>query len=111
MYIYGQGYEVKSANTNEKGVSYLNLNNEYDNKSAVIQVIDNQHEKYKIIVNKHESIDYTALKFNTFKITPQMETMILERSVYNQIENGYFNVKPDTVRTVKHHFLFLEIAL
>ena len=43
--------------------------------------------------NQDEAIDYSSFSFNKFKIDPSMKDAILERSIYNQIENAYFNVK------------------
>ena len=44
-------------------------------------------------------MDYDDLVFEKLKITPKMRNIILERSIYNQIENAYFGVKEEPLKT------------
>ncbi len=105
--IPGKEYGLKIATTNEEGIFYFNVDKEYIETNAFVQVLGNK-EQYRITLNKAISPDYTNLKFNKFKITPAMKDMIVERSVYNQIRNGYFSVKPDTLEPVKKIHPFYE---
>ena len=87
--------------TNEDGVFYFHLNSNYYGDDAIFQVVDEHPEKYIIELNNHQPINYKDLKFNQFKITSRMEDLIIERSINNQIQNGFFSVKPDTIKTIE----------
>lgn len=89
------------ARTNENGIFYFHLNVNYIGDDAIIQVVDEHPENYEIKLNEHQSINHNGLKFNQFKITSKMKNFILERSINNQIQNGYFSVKPDTIKTTE----------
>ncbi|MCH7785303.1 MAG: hypothetical protein IIB06_07800 [Bacteroidetes bacterium] len=108
--ISGKEFIFKISSTNNNGVFYFNLDKEYTNSSAIIQVIGSDKEKYKIEISEYPSVDYSTLEFNKFKINPGMKDIILERSIYNQIENGYFSVKPDSIiiKNVKLPFYYGE---
>ncbi|HSI70029.1 MAG TPA: hypothetical protein VK941_07340, partial [Gillisia sp.] len=54
-------------------------------------------------------VDHQELDFNKFYISPEMEEMIVQRSVYNQIENAYYGVKPDTLLTGEIRKPFYEM--
>ncbi|NQY06962.1 MAG: hypothetical protein HRT68_12440 [Flavobacteriaceae bacterium] len=99
--IPGEEYLLKVANTNEKGVFYFNLEKEYTGSNAIIQVLGDQKENYRVLLDEHQSVDYSNLTFNQFKISPRFEKLILDRSVQSQVENGYFSVKPDSINNVQ----------
>ncbi len=86
--------------TNENGVFYFHINADYNGDEAILQVLDENPENYNIEINEHQAIEHQGLNFNQFKITSDMKDLILERSINNQIQNGYFSVKPDTVKTM-----------
>jgi hypothetical protein len=99
MSIPGEDFILKVTNTNEDGRFYFNLNKEYSETNASIQVLSNTETAYDIVVDKNPTIDYSTLRFNKFELTQDMKDFILQRSIYNQVENGYFTVKPDTIRS------------
>jgi len=99
--IPGKEYLSKMASTNDSGIFFFNLDKEYINDNATIQVVNNKRENFKISMNHHESIDYGNLVFNDFKITPKMKDFILQQSINNQIENAYFSVKPHSIDTTQ----------
>lgn len=99
--IPGTEYVLKIANTDSNGTYYFNLNEHYSGTHAIIQVLGDDREKYKLLSDENSSeLDFSKLKFNSFHITREMRDMIQERSIYNQIENGYFGAKPDTIKSV-----------
>ena len=87
--------------TNEDAVFYFHLNYNYNGNDAILQVLDDNPEKYKIMLNEHQSVNPKNLNYNQFKITSKMKNLILERSIYNQIQNGFFSIKPDTIKTIE----------
>ncbi|MBQ4821039.1 hypothetical protein [Aquimarina sp. MMG016] len=94
--IPGKEYEVKIATTDKNGDFYFNLDKEYQEDNAYLQVLGYK-DRFKIELQEKTSLSYKSLLFNQFEITQEMEKMILDRSVYNQIRNGYFSLKPDTL--------------
>ena len=95
--ISGENFIFKTEATNNEGEFDLSINESYDNEKGIIQVLGEDREDYKIEISEMSSVDLSQLKFNSFKITSSMRDMIIERSIYNQIENGYYEIKPDTI--------------
>ncbi|MFK2820894.1 hypothetical protein U0L90_12260 [Flavobacteriaceae sp. LMIT009] len=91
--------EFDITNTNENGVFYFNLKTNYKGNEAIYQVLDKDPDKFNVDIDKHESFKYDDLKFNQFTLAKSMDEMIVSRSIHNQIQNGFFSVKPDTVKT------------
>ncbi len=91
--IQQHDFILKVSNTNQKGVFYFNLNEDYDNENAILQVLGRDNKDYKITLNEHASVDYNNLDFGTFKISSNYKSDLEQRSIYNQIENGYFDLK------------------
>lgn len=85
--------------TNDNGVFYFQLKDAYSKPEAMVQVLGADRENYTIVVKEHESIDYSVLEFKDFKLTNEYQDMIVERSIHNQVQNAYFNVKQDTLKT------------
>lgn len=98
--ILGKGFIFRVESTDENGVFDISVNKEYEPDNGIIQVLDSNREKYTVEVFETPSVNLDQLTFNSFKITSGMKEMILERSVNNQIENAYYSIKPDTIRTI-----------
>lgn len=107
--IPGEDYVVKVAGTNSRGEFFFNIDGEYSGETAVLEVIGTEKEHYQILLSEKAEVDYRALNFNKFYISPEMEEMIVERSVYNQIENAYYGVKPDTLMAGDSRRPFYEL--
>lgn len=97
--ISGKNFIFRVATTDKFGVFDISIPVGYDNEKAIIQVLGEERNKFQIELIESAAIDYSDLKFNSFTITPQMKEEIIKRSVYNQIENAYYSVKPDTITT------------
>ncbi|OGS72122.1 MAG: hypothetical protein A3F91_02940 [Flavobacteria bacterium RIFCSPLOWO2_12_FULL_35_11] len=98
--IQGKQSIFKIATTNDLGVFYFNVQEEYDNPYAIIQVVNNEKNNFNIRVDGHSSINYENLDFYSFKITPETKDYILKRSVYNQIDNVYSIIKPNIIKSI-----------
>lgn len=96
--IPGEDFALEVSMTNEEGKFHFNIMEEYSREDALIQIIGNNKEDYKITMDSDPPIDHTSLDFGKFHISPDMKEQILERSVYNQIENAYYSIRPDTVQ-------------
>ena len=98
--VPGQDYDIKVTTTDKEGNFCFNLDKKYAEDNGYIQVLGNENQ-YDITLQPANSLDYKDLKFDRFQITKAMKDMIVKRSVYNQIRNRYFSVKPDTLYPAK----------
>lgn len=87
------------AKTNEYGVFYFQLKDNYSSTKTLIQVLGKDRDNYSIEVKEHESIDYSVLKFKKFQLSDEYKDLIVERSIHNQVQNAYFSAKQDTLKT------------
>jgi len=64
----------------------------------IIQVLGEQPNTHELSIRERPGLNYDFLQFKKFRIEPFMQSAIIERSVRNQIENGYYSLKPDTIK-------------
>lgn len=96
--VPGDNFLLKITRTNEDGRFFFSLDGAWTGSKAIIQVIGEEKNSFDIHVDPKPEPDYSALDFREFHITREIEDLIVQRSIHNQIENGYFIVKPDTLR-------------
>ncbi|PVW13873.1 hypothetical protein [Marixanthomonas spongiae] len=101
--IPGDNFIFKISNVDTEGNFYFNIDRPYSNNTIALQVLNDFDNTFEIDVNKQVPISFEKLDFAHFYIIPQMKKLIVDRSVYNQIENAYYSVKPDTVKTIPPH--------
>lgn len=94
--VPGEDYFLRQANTDKNGVFYFNIDENFVGQDALIQVLEEENN-YEIQLDENSLPDISGLEFSDYGIDSRAEDWIKERSVYNQIENAYFNLKPDTV--------------
>ncbi len=95
--IPGKDYLFKMANTNDKGLFYFNLNENYTNEKAIFQVVDNNKEDFTITIDSNNYDNYDALVFKNIRISPDLKHNLEQRSIQNQIENAYYENKQDSI--------------
>jgi len=95
--IPGENFIFKTVTTDENGVFNISIKENHITETGIIQVLGEDREIFSVEITETPSVDLSQLKFNSFKITSSIKEMILERSIYNQIENGYYAIKPDTI--------------
>lgn len=96
--IPGKNYILKIAGANEDGKFFFNMDSDNLEEEAVLQVLGEDRENFEVKLQEPPVIDYSKLDFGDFRLTPTMKKMIIDRSVYNQVENAYFEAKPDTLK-------------
>lgn len=96
--IPGEDFQLKVIGTDSTGLFYVNLDKEYTQPLALFQVLDENASEYSIEIKEREPVDFSDISFEKFYLTSNMRESIVKRSVYNQIENTYYEAKPDTVR-------------
>ncbi len=91
----GKEFVLKFATTDQAGNFYTYLRKDYKLSQAVIQT--EGEEEYEIQVGSPKKLDVSDLTFTNFLLQKEWEAAIQKRSVYNQIENQYFSLKPDSL--------------
>ena len=98
--IPGKDFQLKSAITDDKGNFFTYINKEYDAPLLLAQVLDAKSEQFDIRLHKQAPIRLNMLDFASLRIDASSEKILLERSIYNQIENAYYSVKPDSILSI-----------
>lgn len=94
MSFTGKNYLLKISTTDNNGRFYFNIDTPYDNSYAILQQLSEDWENKAISFDQNH-VDYKGLQFKSFQLYPDMKEQIEERSIQNQIENAYVNVKLD----------------
>ncbi|WP_100613296.1 hypothetical protein [Confluentibacter citreus] len=95
--IPGKNYVFKNVKTDQFGKFKFNLYENYKTSDVLIQIVDEQKTNYKIILDDFNFIDYSNLDFTKIKINQNLEDWLVKQSIYNQVENAYYNSKKDSV--------------
>lgn len=103
--IPGENFFLRIVNTKENGHFLFNLSTP-SNSNAYLQILGDDKDEFGIEIDNAPSIDHSQLQFEDFFITREMENFIQRRSIYNQIENSYFEVKQDSVFPVSEELPF-----
>lgn len=98
--VPGTNFIFKVTKTDNSGKFQFELEPHIENNEGVFVLMNKNANNGKIELIQTESMDYSKLSFAQYGIAPSMKNAIEKRSVYNQIENGYFSIKQDTV-TIK----------
>lgn len=96
----GDNFQLLTANTNSEGQFTVYLKAPFEGSTAYFAVDD---EFYQDTIIEFENLaDWNADlgQFENIGLDETMSDAIRKRSVHNQIENGFFEAKPDTVLTV-----------
>ena len=96
--IPGQNFILKISRTTENGEFFFNVENYNLAEEVILQVLGEEKANFEIVIDPPPKIDTSDLQFGDFQLTPEIEDLILQESVYNQIENAYFTIKPDTLK-------------
>ncbi len=98
--IPGKDFQLKSAITDDQGMFYTYVNKAYEAPMILAQVSTDTDSIYETRFKVRSSLDYDELRFANALIRPEDKKKILQRSVHNQIENGYYSVKPDSILSI-----------
>jgi len=101
--IPGEDFVFKVARTNQEGVFYLNIENKYAQNQAVIEIMNSSKDSLKVVFEPVTNISMGALTFADFSISAIDKEVILQQSVFNQIENAYSSVRTDSSISYKQN--------
>ena len=99
--IPATNYLFKISSTRENGTFFFNVDESYTNEQALIQVIGDDRDAFRIEIDEFKSPDYSNLTFSDFVLDETMEAFILEQSVQNQIQNAYAENRIDSIRKIE----------
>lgn len=97
--IPGDYFSLKLSEADPRGNFYFILDEDDYGDEMFLQVMGENRNEYNIEVNQQSDFDFVNMEFEGFKINEEMRNLIVERSIYNQIENSYYSAKPDTLKT------------
>jgi len=95
--ITGDDFIFEIARTNEQGTFYFNLDRDYDTTKGIFQVLDQEGKGYDIRMDEETVPIPESLNFYEFSLNDELADEIRTRSIQNQIENAYVEVKADTL--------------
>jgi len=92
----GKEFLLKFATTDDEGNFYTYLRKDYKEKVAVVQLED-INQNAAIEIKSPKRLELSDLMFGSFYLDEDFKEAIKKRSVYNQIENQFFSIKPDSL--------------
>ena len=96
--IPGQDFTLRLSETDAEGNFKFILDKDYSGDEIFLEVLGDNRNNYNIEVNHKSYFNFNNLNFERFEINEGMKNLIVERSIYNQIENSYYSAKPDTLK-------------
>lgn len=94
----GPDFQVKKVRTDEEGKFYTYLTRPYRDRMGMAALVSPEGEDVQF--DWYTPYDFEGILpcFYHFELKPDMAEEIRQRSIHNQIENSYFEVKPDTLQ-------------
>lgn len=96
----GPDFQVKKVQTDEEGKFYTYLTRPYREQTGIAALVSPGVENVQFDWYTPYDFEGTIPCFYHFELQPDMGEEIRQRSIHNQIENSYFEVKPDTLEAV-----------
>ncbi|SHG27016.1 hypothetical protein [Flagellimonas flava] len=97
----GEDYLFNVATSDAQGRFRFVVDQEYDNVTAALQVLAEDSGSYEIRMDENKAA-YPGVQVVEFKLSKEMGALILEKSIQNQIENGFRAVKSDSIIPAQH---------
>lgn len=98
--IIGNPTIYKIFKTNTLGKFYFNLYENYTSSDVILQVIDSQNEKYKIVLDDSIPNFIQELSFSNIVLNATIKNWLIKKSINNQIENAFFQSKKDSILSI-----------
>ncbi|WP_166922845.1 hypothetical protein [Flavobacterium poyangense] len=98
--IPGKEYAFKLTQTNSSGKFNFVLDKNPNYANAVVQLVDNDKNDYKIEIDKNKGYNLSEPKTtDETYLNADYKNSIEQRSIANQIENAYYSLKKDSITT------------
>ncbi|MCL6273208.1 hypothetical protein M3P19_04265 [Muricauda sp. 2012CJ35-5] len=97
----GDNYLFNVATSDQNGRFRFLLDQEYDNVTAAFQVLADNWDDYEITMDEAQK-RFDNLNISELEVSESLGEFILQKSIENQIENGFRAVKSDSVLPAVH---------
>ncbi|MNQ22198.1 hypothetical protein D3C85_353350 [compost metagenome] len=94
--IVGKNNILKLTKTDDQGKFQFNLEKPNPNSNIIVQVIEDNKEDFKVVMDQPQDIDISNLNFPVFEFNFEFVNNVTERLVSTQIENAYYTKKKDS---------------
>lgn len=95
--IPGVDYVYKNVKTDTSGKFHFDIYENYDSTDAILQVVDNQRENFRIVLDSFSLNQNNDMLFSNLVINPNVKEWVIQQSIYNQIQNAYHYLKSDSL--------------
>ena len=95
--IVGDNGLVRISSSGANGIVYFNLDKTNRNSKVLFEVLGDRKNEARFFLDSIPPINLNNQEFKEIVLSPELNNMILKKSVYGQIENAFFEQKPDTI--------------
>lgn len=100
--IAGDNGLTKVSRSNANGAFYFNLDTGYRNKQVIFDILGDDDNEIEIILDSIP-INPNSFNFMEMAFSPDLNPIFEQRSIYNQIENAFFEQKADSTITATYN--------
>lgn len=104
--IPGDDYVLEIVQTDNLGNFQFNVAKRYSGQKLLLQVLSKNPEAFKVQLLKDQTLNYFELDFEEIDMDFSIKEEVLRRSIHNQIENSYFQFRPDSIVAVSPEHFF-----
>lgn len=97
----GEDFQIKQVLTDEEGKFYTYISRPFLGESGFVELLPPGETPVRFSWTEPYQWEPDISCFHPFRLDSAMAGPLLQRSVHNQIENSYFEVKPDTLQPVE----------
>ena len=94
--IPGEEFVLKFATTDDNGNFYSYVRERYNDPRVIMQA-QGVSKEIELKLGTVAGLDYSGLEFASLDIMAALEKELVARSIRNQIENQFFEIKPDSI--------------
>ena len=91
----GPEFLLKFTTTDVEGNFYSYIREDYKQDEVILQAENERN--VNIQLKRPEAMSFEGMKFSEITLEEELKDVIRERSIYNQIENQFFEIKPDSI--------------
>ncbi len=107
--ITGESFATKTVRTDKNGKFKFNLEKTYANPNLIIQVVEENRNDYSVEIIKLKPANYSTVTINpVLSLNPELKNDIEQRAIASQVENGYYNIKKDTLAQSNRYKPFFD---
>lgn len=98
--ISGNNGIVKISRSDANGAFYFNLDGSDRKSEILMEILGDRSDETKIILDSIGSLNLEASHFKEITVSPDLNSMLQERSIFNQVESAFFEQKADSILAI-----------